>query len=460
MDGIVDFARIILVVSGALSLAIMVRVAASRLRLPTAALLLVVAALAADGLRPARRAPLVRGRPARGDPGVDRDPLRRRHEHRPRAVPERGRPDLDRRRARHVRHGSARRRRRPLRPRLRLDRVAADRCGARTDGPGGDVLGPRREGGGGSFGHDPGGGIRFQRPGGDRADDRDDRDRPPPRRRGSPASCGSSWARSRSGSRSARSGPVVLQPLAAGLSGVVEPRRDGHRPRDRRGSGVRPAPVVAVVSAARQVAVPGWRRSHDHRRRGGRRHPRDAHRRVAVRSRRRRDVVEIATRRARARVRRVLRARGNAGDAPLSAHPRGAALLESPLLPRDPLPRARGAGRGDRARSDHRRVPRRDDGGRDERAAPGRGGGRAALRVLHAVLLRRVGLQIDLDALARPGTVLAARRRHRRRGRRRSSSARGSARAGWAGRGAFVGVGMVPRGEVGIIVAGIGGRAT
>jgi len=47
VDGIVDFARIILVVAGALSLAIIVRVAASRLRLPTAALLLVVAALAA-----------------------------------------------------------------------------------------------------------------------------------------------------------------------------------------------------------------------------------------------------------------------------------------------------------------------------------------------------------------------------------------------------------------------------
>lgn len=48
MADIVDFARIILVVAGALSLAIVVRVAASRIGLPTAALLLTVAAVASD----------------------------------------------------------------------------------------------------------------------------------------------------------------------------------------------------------------------------------------------------------------------------------------------------------------------------------------------------------------------------------------------------------------------------
>ena len=48
MDDILDFGRIILVVAGALSIAIVVRVFASRIGLPTAALLLVVAAVASE----------------------------------------------------------------------------------------------------------------------------------------------------------------------------------------------------------------------------------------------------------------------------------------------------------------------------------------------------------------------------------------------------------------------------
>lgn len=48
MSGIVEFAHIILVVAGALALAIVVRVVASRIGLPTAALLLVVSAVASD----------------------------------------------------------------------------------------------------------------------------------------------------------------------------------------------------------------------------------------------------------------------------------------------------------------------------------------------------------------------------------------------------------------------------
>ena len=48
MDDIIDFGRIILVVAGALSIAIMVRVFASRIGLPTAALLLTVAAVASE----------------------------------------------------------------------------------------------------------------------------------------------------------------------------------------------------------------------------------------------------------------------------------------------------------------------------------------------------------------------------------------------------------------------------
>ena len=48
MDDILDFGRIILVVAGALSIAILVRVVASRIGLPTAALLLIVAAVASE----------------------------------------------------------------------------------------------------------------------------------------------------------------------------------------------------------------------------------------------------------------------------------------------------------------------------------------------------------------------------------------------------------------------------
>ena len=48
VDDILEFGRIILVVAGGLSLAIVVRVAAARIGLPTAALLLTVAALASD----------------------------------------------------------------------------------------------------------------------------------------------------------------------------------------------------------------------------------------------------------------------------------------------------------------------------------------------------------------------------------------------------------------------------
>lgn len=48
MDDILDFGRIILVVAGALSIAIFVRVIASRIGLPTAALLLIVAAVASE----------------------------------------------------------------------------------------------------------------------------------------------------------------------------------------------------------------------------------------------------------------------------------------------------------------------------------------------------------------------------------------------------------------------------
>jgi hypothetical protein len=48
MDDVGEFAKVILVVSGGLSLAIGIRVLAGRLAIPTAGLLLVVAAVASD----------------------------------------------------------------------------------------------------------------------------------------------------------------------------------------------------------------------------------------------------------------------------------------------------------------------------------------------------------------------------------------------------------------------------
>ena len=213
MNDIVEFGRIIVVVAGGLSIAILVRVIAARIGLPTAALAARRGGRRLRPLRPARLAALLRGRPTDRHARADRDPVRRRHEHGARAVPLRRRSDHGPRRARHVRDRPTRRRRRALRARLRLDRRPPDRRGPRPDRSRSHVLRPRREGGRRPLRHDSGGRVGVQRPGRDRADDRDDRARHGAGRRRRPTSRGSSCARWASDSRRAPSAGFVLLQL-------------------------------------------------------------------------------------------------------------------------------------------------------------------------------------------------------------------------------------------------------
>ena len=122
MDDILDFGRIILVVAGALSIAIFVRVFASRIGLPTAALLLTVAAVASElsdrlaGLltfEDVQRVATLALIAILFDGGTSIG-LKQ--------VPHRRRADHDPRRRRNLRHRPARRRRGALPARLRLDR--------------------------------------------------------------------------------------------------------------------------------------------------------------------------------------------------------------------------------------------------------------------------------------------------------------------------------------------------
>ena len=122
MDDILDFGRIILVVAGALSIAILVRVFASRIGLPTAALLLIVAAVASElsdrlaGLltfEDVQRVATLALIAILFDGGMSIGLQQ---------VPHRRRADHDPRRPRDVRDGPARRRRGALPARLRLDR--------------------------------------------------------------------------------------------------------------------------------------------------------------------------------------------------------------------------------------------------------------------------------------------------------------------------------------------------
>ncbi len=103
MADIIDFGRIILVVSGALSIAILVRVFAGRIGLPTAALLLTVAAVASDlsdrlagllSFEDVQRVATLALIAILFDGGMT---------HRPEEVPHRRRADHDPRRRRHVR---------------------------------------------------------------------------------------------------------------------------------------------------------------------------------------------------------------------------------------------------------------------------------------------------------------------------------------------------------------------
>ena len=210
MDDILDFGRIILVVAGALSIAIFVRVFASRIGLPTAALLLIVAAVASEisdrlaGLltfQDVQRVATLALIAILFDGGTSIG-LKK---FRTAAVPITilgvvgtfATAPLVAVAAHYL---------------LGFDWtvVAPDRRRAGADRPGRDVLRPRRQGGRGPLGDDPRGRVGVQRPRRDRADDRDDRARRASRRRASPTSPGSSCRRWASGSRSAPSPGVVM----------------------------------------------------------------------------------------------------------------------------------------------------------------------------------------------------------------------------------------------------------
>ena len=91
----------------------------------------------------------------------------------------------------------------------------------------------------------------------------------------------------------------------------------------------------------------------------------------------------------RRRVRRLHRPRRDAAARPAARAAARAALLGVPAAARrDHLPGPCRVRLADRPGRDHRRVPGRHDRRRDARPASDRGGGRAALRVLSAVLLR------------------------------------------------------------------------
>ena len=280
MDDVAEFAKVILVVCGGLSLALGIRVVAGRLAIPTAGLLLVVAAVASDAIDRLATILDVRGRAADRDARSDRDPVRGRAEDRLPPLPPLCVPHPLARRRRHLRHGGAPRRRgsRALRP--LLDGLRPDRRGARPHRPGRHVLRPRRQGGRGPLGDDPRGRVGLQRSGRHRVDDRNGR---------------------------ARDQRPWLVRLARGR-GV--PRRDGcrprrggrRRPRDRRGDPLR--------SASGQNALPP---RGDHRR--GRR----------LRARRRPPRI---------RVPRRLRGGNPRGRPALSRAARGAGVQRRPGRPR------------------------------------------------------------------------------------------------------------------------------
>ena len=95
---------------------------------------------------------------------------------------------------------------------------------------------------------------------------------------------------------------------------------------------------------------------------------------------------------------------------------RAALLRVAAAARRDRVPRPRRAGGPDRARGDHRRVPRGDGDRRDARPQPDRGGGRSAVRVLSAVLLRLHRPRAVARGVRRARHGAAARRRHGARG--------------------------------------------
>ena len=172
---------------------------------------------------------------------------------------------------------------------------------------------------------------------------------------------------------------------------------------------------------------------------------------------RRRHRLDRGHGRRRARLRRLRRARRDAaarGAARAAARP--AVLRVAAAARGDHLPRSRGVRGADRPRGDHRRVPRRDDRRRDARPVADRGGVAPLYAFFPPFFFAFIGLEVSLAALGDLDTLLllagitilaiatkfaGAYVGALRMGRRDAT---------------FVGVGMVPRGEVGIIVAGIG----
>lgn len=138
----------------------------------------------------------------------------------------------------------------------------------------------------------------------------------------------------------------------------------------------------------------------------------------------------------------------------------GAPLRRDPAAAGDhPLPRPRRLRRADRPGRDHRRLSGGNDRGGDEGARPRRGGGGAAPCVLPALLFVAIGTQVDLAALADGETLLLLLAVTALAVVTKFGGSLLGARGLSRREAGLVATGMVPRGEVGVIVAGIGAAA-
>ena len=112
-----------------------------------------------------------------------------------------------------------------------------------------------------------------------------------------------------------------------------------------------------------------------------------------------------------------------------------------------------------RVGGDHRSLPRRHDRGRDQASAPHREEVAPLYAFFPPFFFASIGIEVDLGTLADSETLAVARRAHRGGRVTKYAGARLGARGLGPADARVVGVGMVPRGEVGIIVAGIGSAA-
>ena len=183
MTEIADFGLIVLVVVGDRLRARARRCAlADRLALPTAALFLVAAASSPSSSVRSRTSSRSATVERLAVVALDRDPLRRRAAHRLAPVPRLRGPILVLGVLGTFATAGARRGRGALRCSASSGSSRARRRRARADRSGGHVLGPRRPRDPRALGHDPRGRGGRERPGRDRADDRDDRARDERRR--------------------------------------------------------------------------------------------------------------------------------------------------------------------------------------------------------------------------------------------------------------------------------------